>query len=88
MPGGTRRNAGSCGRIVETDDARRATEDGASNLAFEVGDALSLPCADASFDVVWSKHVLQWIGERERAIAEMVRIVRPGGRVVAANFDG
>jgi SAM-dependent methyltransferase len=67
---------------------RRAAEDGATNLAFETGDALALPFADGAFDVVWSKHVLQWIGERERAIAETIRVVRPGGRVIAANFDG
>jgi SAM-dependent methyltransferase len=87
VPGGTAVGVDREARYVEH-ARRRAIEDGASNLAFEIGDALSLPFPDASFDMVWSKHVLQWIGERERAIAEMVRVVRPGGRVVAANFDG
>lgn len=66
----------------------RAAERGIANASFQTGEALSLPFPDASFDIVWSKHVLQWIADNGRALAEMVRVVRPGGRVVAGNFDG
>ena len=66
---------------------RQATAEQLSNASFEVGDVLKLPFADASFDLVWSKHLLQWVGQREQALAEFKRVTRPGGRIVCANFD-
>lgn len=66
---------------------RQAATEGLGNIAFELGDVLQLPFADASFDIVWSKHLLQWVGRREDALAEFRRVTRPGGRIVACNFD-
>lgn len=45
----------------------------------EVGDALRLPYADNSFDVVLMSEILEHIPSDEAAIAEMVRVLRPGG---------
>ncbi|NLV78609.1 MAG: methyltransferase domain-containing protein [Rhodococcus sp.] len=45
----------------------------------EVGDALALPYDDATFDVVLISEVLEHVPEDERAIAELVRVLRPGG---------
>ena len=45
------------------------------------GDATSLPLPDASVDVVISNGVLNLVPEKERALAEIARIVRPGGRI-------
>lgn len=67
---------------------RRAAADGLRNAEFVDGDVLALPFEADTFDVVWSKHLLQWVGQREQALREFVRVTRPGGRVVAANFDG
>lgn len=67
---------------------RRAQAEGVSNLAFCEGNLLALPFADGQFDLAWSKHVLQWMDRPVAALAEMARVVRPGGRVLAANFDG
>lgn len=67
---------------------RRAEAEGLRNTRFLEGDVLALPFEADSFDVVWSKHLLQWVGQREQALREFVRVTRPGGRVVAANFDG
>jgi len=44
-----------------------------------VGDALRLPYDDDSFDVVLMSEILEHIPDDEAAIAEMVRILRPGG---------
>jgi SAM-dependent methyltransferase len=66
---------------------RKAAAEGISNIRFEVGDVLRLPFEDRSFDVAWSKHLLQWVREREHALRELKRVVRPGGRVVVCNFD-
>jgi SAM-dependent methyltransferase len=71
------------------DYARRtARAEGTSNVSFVEGNLLDMPFENDSFDLVWSKHVLQWIADPAAALAEMVRVTRPGGRVVAANFDG
>jgi len=70
------------------DFARRAAAaESLINTRFEVSDVTTLPFPDDSFDVVWSKHLLQWVGRREEALAEFVRVCRPGGRVMACNFD-
>jgi ubiquinone/menaquinone biosynthesis C-methylase UbiE len=50
-------------------------------VAFRVADAFALPFADASFDVVVCRHVLQAVPRPEAAMAEMVRVLRPGGRL-------
>jgi ubiquinone/menaquinone biosynthesis C-methylase UbiE len=56
-------------------------------LAFQVADAEQLPFADASFDVVHSKDSLHHMQTPERALAEYVRVLRPGGTalIVEAN---
>lgn len=67
---------------------RKAAAEGVTNATFRQGDICALPFADAEFDLVWSKHVLQWLREPQKAVAEFARVVKPGGRVVCANFDG
>lgn len=42
-------------------------------------DAERLPFADAVFDMVWSNLALQWIGPPQDALAELYRVLRPGG---------
>ena len=70
------------------DYARRAASaSGLVNARFEIGDVTNIPFADRTFDLVWSKHLLQWVPEREKALAEFLRVTKPGGRVVCCNFD-
>jgi SAM-dependent methyltransferase len=45
------------------------------------GDALALPYDDASFDVLIAAEILEHIVEDSLAMAEIARVVRPGGRV-------
>jgi ubiquinone/menaquinone biosynthesis C-methylase UbiE len=45
------------------------------------GDALDIPFPDASFDRIITSEVLEHIWDDERAIEELVRVLRPGGRL-------
>jgi len=45
------------------------------------GDALALPFSDATFDVVTSAFVMRNVGDLRAALAEQVRVTRPGGRI-------
>lgn len=66
----------------------KAAENGAK-VNFEQGDAENLRFADGSFDLVVSRHVLWTLPHPEAAIAEWVRLLRPGGRlaVIDSQFD-
>ncbi len=44
-------------------------------------DVMSLPYKDQSFDVVMAAHVLEHLPDPQRALAEMVRVLKPGGMV-------
>jgi ubiquinone/menaquinone biosynthesis C-methylase UbiE len=54
------------------------------DVEFVVGDATALPFEDGSFDLVSCQQGLQFFPERERALAEFLRVLAPGGRVVVA----
>jgi ubiquinone/menaquinone biosynthesis C-methylase UbiE len=54
---------------------------------FTDGDALALPLPGASVDVVWCERVLQHVTEPDRAVAEMARVLRPGGRIALLDTD-
>ncbi len=45
------------------------------------GDALDMPFADASFDVVWTQHAAMNIADRATLYSEMHRVLKPGGRL-------
>ncbi len=62
-------------------EARRL--DPAGRIALCVADGLTLPFADSSFDAVVSGFLLRNTLDVRAALMEQVRVVRPGGRVVA-----
>jgi SAM-dependent methyltransferase len=45
------------------------------------GDALSLPYADGTFDCVIASEILEHVPQDDRAISELVRVLKPGGRL-------
>jgi SAM-dependent methyltransferase len=55
--------------------------------SFEKGDATGLPVESESIDAAVSGLVLNFIPKPERAVAEMVRVVRPGGTAAAYVWD-
>jgi demethylmenaquinone methyltransferase / 2-methoxy-6-polyprenyl-1,4-benzoquinol methylase len=56
-------------------------------LEFVPGDALDLPFETGSFDAVTISFGLRNIADRRRALAEMRRVVRPGGRIVVCEYS-
>lgn len=55
---------------------------GVSGVDWRVGDILSLPFEDETFSHVISARVLQYIVEPPKAVRELVRVLRPGGRMI------
>lgn len=64
------------------DLARSKTRD----VEFEVADVTKLPYADATFDVASISFGIRNVNEPKRGIAEMARVVKPGGRVLVLEF--
>jgi arsenite methyltransferase len=68
---------------------RRAADAGPDSAPIEVrtGGADALPFADASFDVAVSTQVLEYVPDVPGALAEIHRVLRPGGRVLILDTD-
>jgi DNA-binding transcriptional ArsR family regulator/protein-L-isoaspartate O-methyltransferase len=60
----------------------RVHEAGMSHCEFQRGDMYALPCADQSFDTVSMDQVLARAERPAAALAEAVRALRPGGRLI------
>lgn len=60
----------------------RASEAGLEDVIPSRGDAGELPYPDGSFDAAYLVATLGEVPERERAIAELRRVLKPGGRLV------
>ena len=64
----------------------RATER-SEFVTYEVGDLLSLRFDDGTFDAVRCGATLEWVEDAERAFAELLRVLKPGGRLVVGAAD-
>lgn len=64
---------------------REAGREGAANAVFSVGDVTALPFEPASFDGAVTRFSLHHIPAPGRVVAELARVVRPGGAVVLAD---
>jgi demethylmenaquinone methyltransferase/2-methoxy-6-polyprenyl-1,4-benzoquinol methylase len=67
---------------------RQAARHALANIAFVHGDAQSLPFAEGSFAAVVAGGLMSSLCDRGRVIAEMARVVAPGGAIVLSEFDG
>ncbi len=58
-----------------------------ARVSFRQGDGLALPVADASVDAVTISFGLRNMADRPKALAEMRRVLRPGGRLYVLEFS-
>jgi SAM-dependent methyltransferase len=56
----------------------------ARGVAAHVGDVQELPFSDGEFDVAVANHMLYHVPDVDRGLAELARVLRPGGRLVAS----
>ncbi len=56
-------------------------------LVLDAADARSLPYADGSFDYVVSHMTMHHIDDVERALDEMVRVLKPGGKIIVVDLN-
>ncbi|MCP2277647.1 demethylmenaquinone methyltransferase / 2-methoxy-6-polyprenyl-1,4-benzoquinol methylase [Nocardia amikacinitolerans] len=57
------------------------------NVPMVAGDAMALPFADDSFDAVTISYGLRNVSDPDLALREMLRVTKPGGRLVVAEFS-
>jgi demethylmenaquinone methyltransferase / 2-methoxy-6-polyprenyl-1,4-benzoquinol methylase len=82
-------------RVVGTDLTETMLRRGASNLRRDglsdrvrllVGRAEQLPFADETFDALTFTYLLRYVADPEATVAEMARVVKPGGAVASLEF--
>ena len=84
------RRTGPEGRVIGSDFSERmldlarekVAERGTAGVRFEWGDALSLPYDEGAFDAVTVGFGVRNLADLERGVAELVRVLTPGGRLV------
>jgi ubiquinone/menaquinone biosynthesis C-methylase UbiE len=85
------RAVGATGNVLGVDIAeqslevarRKAADEGLEQVTFEVQDAENLTLPDNSFDKVFCSMGLMHFPSPEKALAEMYRVLKPGGKLVA-----
>ena len=66
----------------------RARERGLANIKPRLGDATGMPYDDASFDAAYLVTVLGEVPDRDAALRELARVLKPGGRLVVGELIG
>ncbi len=77
------RRRGHTGMIVGLDPSATMAHHANARAATAVADAQALPLGDDSVDVVLCLHMLYHVADLHRAVAEVRRVLRPGGTAMA-----
>ena len=87
-PGGTVCGVDAAAEMVER--ARRKAAKAGADVRFEVASVEAMPFEAARFDVVLSSLMLHHLSDevRRQALAEVARVLRPGGRFLAVDIGG
>jgi demethylmenaquinone methyltransferase/2-methoxy-6-polyprenyl-1,4-benzoquinol methylase len=96
LAAGLARRVGPTGRVVVTDINAAMLEEGrtrllnkgfAGNVEYVLADAEQLPFPAASFDCVTIGFGLRNVTDKERALASLFRVLKPGGRLLVLEFS-
>jgi len=68
-------------------DVARKNLAGVANVELKISEGSSLPLPDAALDAVFANMYLHHAPDPQTAIAEMVRVLKPGGRLVITDLD-
>ena len=84
------RRARGTGVDLGTDRIRQAEANNAGNrrLQFVRSDVQQLELESGTFDVVYTRMLMQYVADKEKAVAELVRVCKPGGTVILQDLDG
>jgi demethylmenaquinone methyltransferase/2-methoxy-6-polyprenyl-1,4-benzoquinol methylase len=76
-----------CEPMLEEARAKRSVKASYSDIAFEFGDCMDLPLGDNSVDAVTISFGLRNFENRQRGLQEILRVLRPGGRLFVLEFS-
>ncbi|MGB8701319.1 MAG: methyltransferase domain-containing protein, partial [Thermosynechococcaceae cyanobacterium] len=82
-------NARATGITLSPVHAQRATvraQGSGLETCFQVADALQMPFADASFDLVWSLESGEHMPDKQQFLQECFRVLKPGGTLIVATW--
>ncbi|MBA0883640.1 class I SAM-dependent methyltransferase [Flavobacterium undicola] len=91
----TAKKVGSSGEVLATDISsnileyalKMAEQNGISNIKIKVMDGENLSLEDETFDAVISRVGLIYFPDQQRALKEMLRVLKPGGKVAAIVYS-
>lgn len=65
---------------------KKRREKGVNNVSFQLGDIMKMPFPDGSFDCVTCGYALRNVPDVEKALVEINRVMKPGGRFISLDF--
>jgi len=71
--------------MIEIAEGKRR-ERNVTNVSFQLGDIMSMPFEDASFDCVTCGYALRNVPDVELALVEINRVLKPGGQLISLDF--
>jgi SAM-dependent methyltransferase len=84
---------GRSGRVFGVDQSRAMIAEAlrrfgtSEQMDFRLGDAMALPFGDGSFEATRADRVLMFVSDPHKALAEMIRVTKPGGRIAITEGD-
>lgn len=86
-PNGFARGADISESMLAVARQRSAGQSYSDWIDFKAGDAIALPFPDHTFDAAVATQVYEYVGDMPQALAELYRVLRPGGRAVIVDTD-